>query len=169
MVRRSDVDGRADIYSIAVMLFQMLTGQLPIVADHAMAAIMAVATRVPKRLRALDASLDADLDALIAKCLAKDPAHRIQSAEAFRERLIGMLADPPTQRMRKDVQRSSGSDALEAPTERMRPELLAEMARLDSVIDAAAQANNSFELRWRHVGATAGFLCFVVLALYAFV
>jgi len=97
---RVDVDHRTDIYSMGVILYQMLTGELPYQGDNYNALLSSLLTEQPKSLRALNPSIPADADALVLRELSKDPSERSQSAAemlaafgelaAFKERESGM-------------------------------------------------------------------------------
>jgi serine/threonine-protein kinase len=77
--RGSGVDPRSDLYSLGVLLFEMVTGQRPFTGDHPFAvATQHVSTPAP-RLRSVRASLPDRLDELVDRLLAKDPADRYQS------------------------------------------------------------------------------------------
>ncbi len=81
------VDARADIYSLGVMLFEMLCGERPFV-DPDMGALIAKHQVVePPRLRTKNAGLPAALDELVASMLAKSPDARPQSMEAVQRAL----------------------------------------------------------------------------------
>ncbi len=75
-----DVDGRADIYSLGVMLFQMLTGRLPFEAGHPAALLIAHLNQPAPNPR----DLRPDIPELVAdatlRALEKDPARRFQTA-----------------------------------------------------------------------------------------
>ncbi|MCU0633512.1 MAG: protein kinase [Gemmatimonadaceae bacterium] len=77
----SIVDGRADLYAVGVIGFQLLTGETPFRATSATALLLAhVAQPVPS-IRALRASTPAPLEAFIRRLLEKSPADRYASAE----------------------------------------------------------------------------------------
>jgi serine/threonine-protein kinase len=91
MKPKTPVDSRADLYTIGVLLFQMLTGRLPFVGPGAR-VIFAVIGEPAPRVSSLRADVSPALDELVAKALAKNPAERFQTAEemsAALERAIG--------------------------------------------------------------------------------
>jgi serine/threonine protein kinase len=79
---RSDlVDVRSDVYSLGVILYQMLTGQFPYdLSGSAVQALLAIRQAEPLRPKKRDSRLDGDLEAIVFKALAKCPADRYPSA-----------------------------------------------------------------------------------------
>jgi serine/threonine-protein kinase len=77
----SDVDARTDIYACGVMLFEMLTGRKPFVADDPIAVVRKHLMEKPPTLAAVEPRIDfGDLEAVVAKALAKSAADRFDSA-----------------------------------------------------------------------------------------
>jgi eukaryotic-like serine/threonine-protein kinase len=76
----SAVDARGDVYSLGAVAFFMLTGRPPFEGRNVGEFIAAHLTRPAPDLRALRADVPADLAAVVAKCLAKEPSDRYQSA-----------------------------------------------------------------------------------------
>ena len=73
-------DEKTDLYSVGVMLYEMLTGRLPFEADNAVSvAIMQLQTD-PKPPRELNPSIPEGLEEITLKAMQKDPARRYQSA-----------------------------------------------------------------------------------------
>lgn len=80
-----EVDARSDIYSVAVMLYEMLAGRTPYVPETGefTEILYKLFTTEPPSLLELRPGLDADLVAVIERAMRKDPAQRYESAAAF--------------------------------------------------------------------------------------
>ncbi|MCX5745497.1 MAG: serine/threonine-protein kinase [Proteobacteria bacterium] len=76
----AEVDARADLYSVGCILFQMLTGRPPFLAEGSGEVMAMHIYEPPPRLSSLMPKLPVELDALLAKLLIKDPADRVPSA-----------------------------------------------------------------------------------------
>lgn len=74
------IDGRSDIYSLGVTLFQLCTGQVPFVGDSVAQLMYRIAHEPAPSLSDVDASLPLSMTAVVARCLAKDPGLRYQQA-----------------------------------------------------------------------------------------
>jgi serine/threonine protein kinase len=74
------LDRRADVYALACLLFECLTGSLPYPRDSEMAAIAAHLTEPPPSARALRPGLPAGIDAVLARGLAKSAEERYPTA-----------------------------------------------------------------------------------------
>jgi serine/threonine protein kinase len=85
-------DFRSDLYSLAVVLFEIFTGKLPFKGDTPMAVAVAHIQQPPPRPRGLNPKLPPELEAAIVKGLQKDPARRWQSADALLEALSAVSA-----------------------------------------------------------------------------
>lgn len=83
----ADVDARTDIYALGAVLYELLTGARPFDADNAFAVMRAHVESTPAAPSTHNRAISPALDAAILKALAKDPAHRFQSAAEFRQAL----------------------------------------------------------------------------------
>ena len=83
------LDARSDIYSLAVILYEVLTGKLPFDARTPMEYIQKHVTEpiIPLSTRRPEANLPRELDAVLEKALRKAPGDRYQSAAEFAEAL----------------------------------------------------------------------------------
>jgi len=85
------VDGRTDLYSLGVTLFQLLTGRLPCEADSLGALMRAIARETPPNVCELRPELPPALGDVVALALQKHPATRYSSGEQMAEDLRAVL------------------------------------------------------------------------------
>ena len=88
------VDGRADLYSLGVMLFQLLSGVLPFRGDSMAALMFKIANEPAPDVRELRPELPAALAEVVARALAKNPAQRFPSGNTFALALRASLDAP---------------------------------------------------------------------------
>lgn len=74
------VDARSDIYSLGVMLYELLTGSVPFPQESYAAVLLSHVNKLPPSLARVRGSLSPQTVALVEKCLQKDPDRRYQSA-----------------------------------------------------------------------------------------
>ncbi len=88
-------DARSDVYSLGVVLYEMLTGRPPFTGDSPMSvAFQHVSTEAPPPA-ALNQDVPSALDSVVMKALRKDPDARYQSAEELRQDLLAVLKGEP--------------------------------------------------------------------------
>jgi len=91
----AQVDGRADIFSLGVVLYEMLAGTTPFHGDHEAALMYSIVNEEPARLADKRAEIPAELQRIVDKALAKDPSKRYQKAEEMLAELR-QLSGPET-------------------------------------------------------------------------
>ncbi len=98
-VRGEEMDHRGDLYSVGVMMFELLTGQLPFSGPNSMDILLAHATEPPPRFSQLGLKgwVPKEIEALVMECLAKDPDQRPQSARELADRFDTALDRAQTQ------------------------------------------------------------------------
>lgn len=86
-VQGAAIDGRSDLYSVGVMLYEMVTGKRPIAGDSSWAVMNAHLTQLPQPPLLVNPDLSNSFSTAILRAIEKNPAHRYQSAEEFGEAL----------------------------------------------------------------------------------
>jgi serine/threonine protein kinase len=83
----SEIDGRADVYSLGATLFELLTGRPPLQGSDARETLSLILKKRPPSLRALVPDLPRDLEAIVSRTLEKDPADRYAHMRLLRRDL----------------------------------------------------------------------------------
>ncbi|MFJ9679982.1 protein kinase [Streptomyces sp. NPDC101194] len=85
------VDARSDLYSVGIMLFQLLTGRIPFDADSPLAIAYAHVQEEPVAPSTINRSITPAMDALVARALRKNPNERFPSAAAMQDEIARVL------------------------------------------------------------------------------
>src|SRR5438309_2984529 len=90
--RGAPVDQRSDLYSVGIVLYEMLTGRVPFVGDTPLEIAMKHLSAIPTPPSELRPDIPHDLDLVVLRALAKDPEDRYQSAEEMSADLTRVAA-----------------------------------------------------------------------------
>lgn len=100
------VDSRSDLFSLGVVLYEMVAGRRPFQGESAMGVIDAISRQAPEALARFNYDISPELERIIRKCLEKDPDNRYQTP---RDLLVDL----------RNLQRddASGSNVISAPVD----------------------------------------------------
>ena len=89
------LDRRTDVYSLGVVLYELLGGQPPFTGANLARILVQLVQEDPRPLRQIAPTVPEDLETIVAKCLEKDPARRYESARDLAEDLERFLDGEP--------------------------------------------------------------------------
>ena len=89
-------DEKTDIYAVGVMLYEMITGTLPFVADNAVSVALMQVQAQPKLPREIKPEIPEGIEEITIKAMMKDPALRYSSALAMYNDIVAVENDPDT-------------------------------------------------------------------------
>jgi len=95
-VEGKEVDQRSDVYTMGIILYEMVTGRVPFEGDTPFTIGMKHKGEVPKDPKELNAQIPEDLSSVIMRCLEKDKEQRYQSAGEARSELESIERGIPT-------------------------------------------------------------------------
>ncbi len=81
------VDARSDLYSVGVLLYEMLSGELPYPGQNYNEVIVAIAMSDPRALREIAPQVPVGLASIVARAMSRAPADRFQTAAEFKDAL----------------------------------------------------------------------------------
>ncbi|HWY88521.1 MAG TPA: transporter substrate-binding protein [Gemmataceae bacterium] len=111
--RGEQVDGRSDLFSLGIVLYQLCTRKLPFRGKTITAVLTALATDQPAAIRDLNPNVPPALASLVMQLLEKDPARRPQSAAIVIDGLRGIEGQPASSDF---LQHGASADAAKTPT-----------------------------------------------------
>ena len=80
LAQGKEATAASDVYSLGVVMYQMLSGRLPFEADHEAALLYAILHDAPKPLTDCNPNLNPDVNAIVEKCLEKQPGRRCSAS-----------------------------------------------------------------------------------------
>ncbi|HZT17249.1 MAG TPA: Stk1 family PASTA domain-containing Ser/Thr kinase [Gaiellaceae bacterium] len=125
--RGAPVDPRSDLYSLGIVLYEMLTGKVPFTGDTPVEIAMKHLSQVPSPPSKLRPQVPHDLDAVVMRAIAKDPERRYGSAEEMEADLARVARGVAVSRETEDAmtQVLAGAGASTASTMVTRPRAVA--------------------------------------------
>jgi serine/threonine protein kinase len=90
---KADIDGRADLFSLGIVMFEALSGRVPFSGTTVSKLLIRIIRDDAPRVRDVQDSVHPDLDLLVSRLLARDPKDRLPSARALSRALAPFVGD----------------------------------------------------------------------------
>jgi serine/threonine-protein kinase len=115
-IQGEEVDARSDIFSFAVVLFEMLTGRMPFRGEHDAAMMYSILNEDPESLTKQREDAPADLERILERALEKDPGDRYQHADDMVSELRRLKKKSGrVSRVSGEIQRPSTTERVQTP------------------------------------------------------
>jgi serine/threonine protein kinase len=170
-VRGEAADARSDIYSFGVSLYEMLTGKLPFKSDSQYSLMTAHLNETPPEPITLRGDLPTGLNQIIMMAIAKDPANRFQSVDAFRAALSSVEVSHLARVATTPAPRTPAPTPTPAPAQAMTPApptvpLASPPAASVPAVPPTAARPSSSRAVWLALGAILGVGVLIAAGMY---
>jgi len=106
-----EIDGRSDLFSLAVVLYQMITGEMPFPGNNLTTITYKIVNTDPPPPTHINFRLGDGFDSFLARGMAKRPDQRFQTADEMAGELERLLGDEPAANVKKEQRKTDGDPA----------------------------------------------------------
>ena len=139
------VDGRSDLYSLGVMLFQMLAGVLPFRGDSMAELMYKIANEDAPDIRIIRKELSERLANIVALSMSKRPETRYQDGDQFAADLRSVLSEMSGQPVAEVQSRTTSASAAGMPGDSEKTAVFAAQAEKTAIMSSSQGGGDAFE------------------------
>jgi serine/threonine protein kinase/tetratricopeptide (TPR) repeat protein len=136
------LDGRSDIFSLGVVLYEMLTSVLPFPGEHPMAVLYSLINEDPRSMTELNSDLPIEAEHLLSKAMMKEPDKRYATAEEMKQDLAALLEKVEAGEREIDVVLKATVDREKVERPLFHPELIGREEEFKTLVELFQQSSS---------------------------
>ena len=136
------LDGRSDIFSLGVVLYELLTAMLPFGGEHPMAVLYSLINEEPRSVTELNSDLPEEAEHLLSKAMMKEPEKRYATAAEMKQDLLALLERVAAGEAETDIVLKATVDREKVERPLFHPELIGREDEFKTLVELFRQSSS---------------------------